>query len=159
MLFVLLFAPLYQGYLERLRARLFLRVGPPLVQPFRDQRKWSSKGTVRGTHTTWVSAIAPTIYFCAPLIVAILMPVLTRNPLPLAFMADMLGGGGCILTAGGFFLLAALDAGSPFATLGASRIRLVGVFTEPLIIFAAAAVGRSTNPFAVNAALGRAPWL
>ena len=95
MLFVLLFAPLYQGYLERLRARLFLRVGPPLVQPFRDQRKWSSKGTVRGTHTTWVSAIAPTIYFCAPLIVAILMPVLTRNPLPLAFMADMLGDTVC----------------------------------------------------------------
>lgn len=161
-LFVVLFAPLYRGYLERLRARLFLRVGPPLFQPFRDLRKWFSKETVRGTHTTWISAIAPTVYFCAPVIVALLIPVLTRNPLPLAFMADMLGGG-FILTAGGFFLLlAALDAGSPFATLGASRIRLVGVFVEPLItliLFAAAAVGGSTIPFVVNAALGSRPWL
>lgn len=160
--FVLLFAPLYRGYLERLRARLFLRVGPPFIQPFRDLRKWFSKETVRGTHTTWVSGLAPTIYFCAPLIVAMLIPVLTRNPLPLAFMADMLGGG-FILTAGGFFLLlAALDSGSPFASLGTSRIRLVGVFTEPLItliIFAAAAVGGSTIPFTVTATLGRSPWL
>ena len=162
LVFVLLFAPLYRGYLERLRARLFLRVGPPFVQPFRDLRKWFSKETVRGTHTTWVSGLAPTVYFCAPLIVAMLIPVLTRGPLPLAFMADMLGGG-LILTAGGFFLLlAALESGSPFAALGTSRIRLVGVFAEPLItliIFAAAAVGGSTIPFTVTATLGRNPWL
>ncbi len=161
-IFVLLFAPLYRGILERLRARLFLRVGPPVIQPFRDLRKWFAKETVRSTTTSWISGLAPIVYFCAPIIVAMLIPVLTRGPLPLAFMGDMLGGG-FILSAGGFFLLlAALDSGSPFTALGTSRIRLVGVFAEPLItliIFAAAAVGGSTIPFVVNATLASPRWV
>ena len=160
--FVLLFAPMYRGVLERLRARFFFRVGPPIVQPWRDLRKWFHKEIVRSEAATWLSGVAPIVYFCAPLIVAMLIPVLTRNPLPLAFMADMLGGG-FVLGAGGFFLLLhALDTASPFAVLGVSRIRLVGVFGEPLIVlivFGASAMGRSTIPFVVNAALGSRPWL
>ncbi len=160
--FVLGFAPLYRGVLERLRARLFLRVGPPVLQPYRDLRKWFSKETLRSERGTWIGAVAPVVYFCAPIVVAMLIPVLTAAPLPLAFMADMLGGG-FVLAAGGFFLLlAALDTASPYAVLGVSRIRLVGVFVEPLItlvIFAAAAVGGSTIPFVVNAALAAPRWV
>lgn len=159
--YVLAFSPLYRGLLERLRARLFFRVGPPARQPYRDLRKWFGKERLRSERTTWISSLAPIVYFCAPLIVTLLIPVLTAFPLPLAFMGDMLGGG-FVLGAGGFFLLlAALDAGSPYAVLGASRIRLVGVFTEPLVllaIFAAAAVGHATIPFVVNAALARPAW-
>jgi len=159
--FVLGFSPFYRGVLERLRARLFFRVGPPVIQPYRDLRKWFAKELVRSERTTWVSAIAPVVYFSAPLIVAMLIPVLTRGPLPLAFMADMLGGG-FVLGAGGFFLLLhALESGSPYAGLGASRVRLVGVFTEPLVtllVFAAASVGRSTVPFVVNATLASSRW-
>jgi len=161
-LFVLAFSPLYRGVLERWRARLFFRVGPPIIQPYRDLRKWFSKELVRSERATWVSALAPVVYFCAPLIVALLIPVLTRRPLPLAFMADMLGGG-FVLGAGGFFLLLhALDTGSPYAGLATSRIRLVGVFVEPLItliVFAAATVAASTIPFVVNATLAQPRWL
>jgi formate hydrogenlyase subunit 4 len=159
--FVLLLAPLYKGVLDRLRARAAFRVGPPVVQPYRDLRKWFAKETVRSGNATWVSAWAPVFYFIAPVIVAMLIPVLTAFPLPLAFMGDMLGGG-FILTAGGFWLLlAALDNGGPFSALGTSRIRLVGVFAEPLVvlaIFVAAAVGGTTIPFVVNAHFGAAPW-
>ena len=160
--FVLAFAPLYRGLLERWRARLFLRVGPPVLQPYRDLRKWFSKELVRSERASWISGLAPIVYFCAPVIVALLIPVLTRSPLPLAFMADMLGAG-FVLGAGGFFLLlAALDGGSAYAALGTSRIRLVAVFAEPLItliVFAAAAVGHATIPFVVNAALAEPAWL
>ena len=161
-LFVLGFAPLYHGILERLRARLFFRVGPPVIQPYRDLRKWFSKEVVRSERATWISVLSPVVYFCAPVIVTMLIPVLTRSPLPLAFMGDMLGGG-FILGAGGFFLLLhALDGASPYAGLGTSRIRLVGVFVEPLItlvICAAATVGASTVPFVVTAALAEPRWL
>ncbi len=160
--FVVGFAPLYRGLLERLRARLFWRVGPPILQPYRDLRKWFAKETVRSQRTTWISAWAPVVYFCGPILVAMLIPVLTRSPLPLAFMADMLGGG-FILTASGFFLLlAALDSASPYGVLGVSRIRLVGVFAEPLItlvIFAAASVAGSTIPFVVNATFASPAWV
>ena len=159
--FVLAFAPLYRGILERLRARAAFRTGPPILQPYRDLRKWLRKETLRSASTTWVAAAAPLVYFLAPVTVAILIPVLTAFPLPLAFMGDMLGGG-FILAGGGFWLLlAALDSGSPFAALGVSRIRLVGVFTEPLVVlavFAAAAVGGATIPFVVNAQMVTAAW-
>jgi formate hydrogenlyase subunit 4 len=159
--FVLAFAPLYRGILERLRARAAFRVGPPVMQPYRDLRKWFRKQTVRSASATWVSDVAPLVYFLAPVTVALLIPVLTAFPLPLAFMGDMLGGG-FILSAGGFWLLlAALDSSSPFAALGVSRIRLVGVFTEPLVVlavFAAAAVGGATIPFVVNVRLASAAW-
>jgi formate hydrogenlyase subunit 4 len=160
--FVLGFSPFYRGVLERLRARLFFRVGPPVIQPYRDLRKWFAKETVRSRRTTWISALAPVVYFSAPVIVAMLIPVLTRGPLPLAFMADMLGGG-FVLGAGGFFLLLhALESGSPYSGLGTSRVRLVAVFAEPLVtlvIFAAAAVGRSTVPFVVNTTLASPRWV
>ena len=161
-LFTLGFAPLYRGFLERLRARLFLRVGPPILQPYRDLRKWFAKETVRSNRSTWISAFGPVVYFCGPIIVAMLIPVLTASPLPLAFMADMLGGGFILSAAGFFLLLAALDSASPYAILGVSRIRLVGVFAEPLItlvIFTAAAVAGSTIPFAVSATLASHAWV
>ncbi len=160
--FVLLCAPLYRGVLERLRARLFCRVGPPVLQPYRDLRKWFSKETVRTERATALSALAPIVYFCGPVIVTMLIPVLTRSPLPLAFMADMLGGGFILGASGFFLLLAALDSASPYATLGVSRIRLVGVFAEPvitLVVFAAAAAAGSTIPFVVNATFTSAPWI
>jgi formate hydrogenlyase subunit 4 len=159
--FVLTFAPLYRGVLERMRARAAFRVGPPVVQPYRDLRKWLGKETVRSETATWVSAWAPVLYFLAPVIVATLIPVLTAFPLPLAFMGDMLGGGFILAGAGFWLLLAALDSGSPFAALGVSRIRLVGVFTEPLAtlaVFTAAAVAGTTVPFVVNADLASSAW-
>lgn len=159
--FVLLLSPLYKGVLERLRARAAFRVGPPVIQPYRDLRKWFVKETLRSEQATWVSAWAPVLYFLAPIVVAMLIPVLTAFPLPLAFMGDMLGGG-FVLTAGGFWiLLAALDSGGPYSALGTSRIRLVGVFVEPLVVlalFAAAAVGGSTVPFVVSARFVAPAW-
>lgn len=161
-LFVLAVSPLYRGILERVKARLSFREGPPIVQPYRDLRKWFGKERLRTVHTSWVSEVAPVLYFLAPLLVTMLIPALTAFPLPFAFMGDMLGGG-FILSAGGVLLLfAALDAGSAFSSLGASRVRLVGVFAEPLTylsVFVAATVAGTTIPFAVNQAFARSPFL
>lgn len=85
--FVLALAPLYRGVLERLRARAAFRVGPPILQPYRDLRKWFHKETVRSTSATWLAATAPLVYFLAPITVAILIPVLTAFPLPLVVLA------------------------------------------------------------------------
>lgn len=160
-LFVLLLAPLYRGILERVKARLLFRHGPPVTQPYRDLRKWWRKERLRTDSATWISGAAPIGYFLAPIIVTMLIPALTAFPLPFAFMGDMLGGG-FILAAGGLFLLlAALDAGSAFSGLGVSRVRLVGVFAEPLsflAVFVAASVASTTIPFVVNQTLVSAQW-
>jgi formate hydrogenlyase subunit 4 len=161
MTFVLLVAPLHRGILERFKARLMYRVGPPVLQPYRDLRKWFQKERLRTRYTTWVSQVAPYVYFSAPLLVASLIPVLTAFPLPFAFNADMLGGG-MILAAGGFaLLLAAMDAGSAVSLLGVSRVRLVSAFTEPLsylAVFTALTAAHTTVPFVVNQTLSGRAW-
>ncbi len=161
-LFVLSFSPLLKGIMERYRARLARRHGPPIWQPYRDLWKWWHKETVRSDQTSWVSEWAPLFYFVAPLIVAMLIPVLTAFPLPFAWMGDMLGGG-MILAAGGFALLmASLDSGSVYPVLGVSRIRLIATFTEPLVlllIFVAATAANATIPFVVNQTLSHSPWI
>ncbi len=160
-IFVLVVAPLYRGILETFKARLMYRQGPPIVQPYRDLRKWWAKETVRTDLTSFVSAFCPVGYFVAPLLVTMLIPALTAFPLPFAFMGDMLGGGFILGGGGLLLLLAALDAGSAFSALGVSRIRLVGVFTEPLsylAVFTAAAVASTTIPFVVNATWATARW-
>jgi formate hydrogenlyase subunit 4 len=160
-LFVLGLSPLLKGFMERYRARLNGRHGPPVWQPYRDLWKWWHKETVRTHQTSWVSDWAPAVYFVAPLIVCMLIPVLTTFPLPFAWMSDMLGGGMILGGAGLAFLLAALDSGSVYPVLGTSRIRLIGTFTEPLtlvLVFIAAEAANATIPFAVNQALGHPPW-
>jgi formate hydrogenlyase subunit 4 len=158
-LFVLAFAPLLKGFMDRVKARGQSRVGPPLFQPYRHLRKWFLKERLLAPHATVVSEWAPAIYFAAPILVTLLIPVLTTFPLPLAFMGDMLGGG-MILGAAGFCLLAAsLDAASPYTGIGVSRIRLIGTIGEPLTLmalFTAAAVGHATIPYVVNQAMAQA---
>ncbi|AEW06878.1 respiratory-chain NADH dehydrogenase subunit 1 [Sulfobacillus acidophilus DSM 10332] len=152
-LFVLGFAPLLKGIMDRYRARLNGRHGPPIWQPYRDLRKWWSKETIRSNRTSWISTGAPIVYFIAPILVAMLIPVLTTFPLPFAWMGDMLGGGMILGGAGLALLFAALDSGSVYPALGVSRIRLIGTFTEPLsliLVFTAASTAGATIPFIVN---------
>jgi formate hydrogenlyase subunit 4 len=154
-LFVLLFAPLLKGIMDRVKARGMRRVGPPILQPYRNLWKWAHKQLVRAEYTTGFADWVPVLYFTAPLVVTLLIPVLTTMPLPLAFMADMLGGGLILAGAGFVLLFYALDSGSAYAAIGVSRIRLIGTLGEPLTViavFTAAAVGRSTIPYAVNQA-------
>ncbi|MCY0897585.1 MAG: NADH-quinone oxidoreductase subunit H [Firmicutes bacterium] len=160
--FVLAFAPLLKGLMERYRARLARRHGPPIWQPYRDLWKWALKETVRSRYTSVISEWAPIIYFVAPLLVAMLIPVLTTFPLPFAWMGDMLAGG-MILGGGGLaLLLAALDSGSVYPILGVSRIRLIAAFTEPLsllLVFVAASAAKATIPFIVNQTFASRLWL
>jgi formate hydrogenlyase subunit 4 len=161
-LFVAVLSPLLRGILERVKARFLFRQGPPVWQPYRDLRKWFAKERLRSPYATWLSGFAPFAYFVAPLLVASMIPALTAFPLPFAFTADMLGAGFVLGGAGLFLLLAAFESGSAFSTLGVSRVRLVGVFSEPiafLAVFAASASAHATIPFAVNQVLNHAPWL
>jgi formate hydrogenlyase subunit 4 len=159
---VLVCAPLLRGIINRLKAMVQSKRGPSLWQPYRDLWKHLHKGSVVSEHATWIYRVTPYLAFITPLVVAMLIPVLTAYPLPLAFMGDMLAGG-FILSLGGFFTsLAAMDTASTFGGMGSSRSRVVSLLAEPvviLVLFTVALIAQVTIPFIVNQTLISAAYL
>ena len=153
---VVLMAPLLKGVIDNLKAKVQSRRGPPILQPYYDLAKLFQKERMRTPNASLIFRSAPYVAFAAPIAFAILIPVLTAAPVSWAFMADMVGSG-FVIGIGGFFVnLAAMDSGSPYGGLGASRARLVSSLAEPtfiVVFFAVAFVSGATVPFVVNKAL------
>src|SRR5579872_3811492 len=57
----LLFAPLLVGVINRTKAFIAGRRGPPLLQPYRDILKCLRRGAVYGHATSWVFGAGPII--------------------------------------------------------------------------------------------------
>ena len=98
--------------------------------------------------------------FACYLIVPLLIPVLTTFGLPLGYMGDILGGGFILALAGFLVAVAALETGSPYAQLGASRAMTFGAITEPAILFVVFTVALITStdlPYALAATVRSSP--
>ena len=148
-LVVLTLAPLYAGALTRAEAIVASKRGPSVLQPYRDLAKLLRKGSAISDQASWVFRGAPFVAFACYLTVSVIVPVITNEPLPLAFLADLIGGA-FVLT------LAAMDTASPFGGLGASRTTWVGSLAEPsliLVFFSVAALSNSDNPYLENHAI------
>jgi formate hydrogenlyase subunit 4 len=131
----LLLAPLLRGLIKKMKATFQLRQGPRLAQPYSDLAKLLRKEPVRSTTASWVFVAGPRIYFASAVVATTLVPtVLAAAPLE--------GAGGILLLVGllalGRFALAtaALDTGSPFGGMGASREMTVGALAEPALMLA-----------------------
>jgi formate hydrogenlyase subunit 4 len=159
-LVVLLGAPLYAGVLTRAEAIVTSRHGPSIWQPYRDLRKLLGKGSAISDQASWVFRGAPFVAFACYLTVSVIVPVLTNDPLPLAFLADLIGGAFVLTLASFVMSLAGLDTASPHGGLGASRASWVGSMAEPaliLVFFTVGAVSASDNPYLMNHAIADSP--
>lgn len=129
--------PLLVGCIRTSKARLQNRQGPPLWQPFWDIAKLIRKGETISDTTTWVFRAAPVISLAVMVAVALMIPWLgVAAPLPGdLFLVVYLMALGKFVTG-----LAALDAGSAFGALGASREATVSVQAEPVLLLALGAL-------------------
>jgi formate hydrogenlyase subunit 4 len=140
----LLLAPLLRGLVKRMKAALQLRQGPRLFQPYSDLAKLLGKEPVRPTTATWVFVAGPRVYFASALAATTLVPSLLAS-------APLEAAGGILLLVGflalGRFALAvaALDTGSPFGGMGASREMTVGALAEPALMLALFTAGLSAG--------------
>ncbi|MEW9570402.1 respiratory chain complex I subunit 1 family protein [Rhodanobacter sp. Si-c] len=146
-------SPLLQGFILRGEERVQRARGPSLLQPYRDLRKLFRKQLVVPETASWIFWTAPIVAFTAMLTVPLLIPVLTNFPLPLSDMGDILGGG-LVLTVGTFFVnLAALDSGSAYGGVGASRTVMITILAEPTLILVFVGItlmAHSMLPFVAN---------
>ena len=147
-------APGVSGVISRVEARLQGRRGPRVLQPYYDLAKLFRKEALAPEGASWVFLAAPLAAFTCYLTVPLLIPVLTSYPLPLGYMGDILGGGFILSLASFLVAVAALETGSPYAQLGASRAKTFAAITEPVVLFVVFTVALLTGtdlPYALAA--------
>ncbi len=140
-------APLLIGIVRRLKARLLGRTGPPLLQPWRDLIRLGRKQPLRAENASYLFAAAPFASFAATLAAASLVPSFALG-MTTAPVADLLLIAGLLMLGRCALALGAMDIGTAFGGIGASREMAFSVFAEPallLVIFTLALLSGTTN--------------
>ena len=140
----MLLAPLLLGVINRVKAFFAGRRGQPLAQLYFELYKLSRKTPVYSRTTTWVFKAGPVIGVSA-LVTALAVLPFAGRPSFLAFDGDFVFLL-CLLGLARFAtVLAALDTGSAFEGMGASREMQFAVFAEPALFLGLAALARVTG--------------
>jgi len=131
---VLLLAPLLQGVVRKVTARIQSRLGPPVLQPYYDLLKLLGKEDIESGESPAMQRFAALLSLASTLALACFVPMGSRAPLGGAGDAILLV---YLLTLVGVCtLLAGLAAGSTYSLLGASREMMAMVALEPLFAVA-----------------------
>ena len=131
----LVLAPLLPGIINRVKAKFAGRHGKPVLQTYYDIVKLLRKGEVISRTTTWTFAAAPSVALATTLCALALLP-LGGAVSPLAFAGDFVLAA-YLLGMGRFaIMLGALDTGSAFEGMGASREATFSALAEPVFFLA-----------------------
>lgn len=147
MLLVLLLAPLFTGFVRKVKARLLRRQGPPLLQPYRDLIRLCRKEVVLAESASWLFRIIPYLVFAAIWVAASLVPTF-RADLLFSWSADLIAIVALLGSARFYLALAGLDVGTSFGGIGSSREVMIASVAEPamiMIVFTLALIAGSTQ--------------
>jgi formate hydrogenlyase subunit 4 len=147
MALVLLLAPAVTGLVRKIKARLQRRAGPPILQPYRDLRRLCGKEVVLADNSSWLFRMAPYVIFAATWVAAALIPTF-QTGLLFSWSGDLIAIVALLGLARFFQAAAALDTGTSFGGIGASRELMIASLAEPamiMITFTVALVAGSTQ--------------
>ena len=126
--FGIFFGLLYKGIDRKISAHMQGRIGPPIVQPFRDVRKlFTKENIVPENAIDWIFNLAPVVGLIASIALLLYLPVGGLDPLAGGLLGSSVIFGDLILilylliipslamVIGGF------ASGSPYSTVGAQR--------------------------------------
>ena len=151
-LLALLLAPLLLGIINRVKARFAGRQGRPLLQTYFDLARLVRKGAVISRTTSWLFAAGPTVSLAAVCCALLLVPA-GGQAAPARFtgdfmlMAYLLGLSRLVL------VLSALDTGSSFEGMGASREAVFSALAEPVLFFCFLCLASQTEGLSLSAML------
>ncbi len=151
-LLALLLAPLLGGIVHRVKARFAGRIGPPLLQPYHDLVKLLRKGAVYSRTTSWVFRLGPVMGLAAAAGCLTVLPI-GGIPAPLAFPGDLLLLAYLMGLMRFVTITAALDTGSAFEGMGASREAWYSMLAEPALILGLAALAVHTGSASLSGML------
>jgi len=145
----LVLAPLMTGVINRTKAHFAGRLGRPLLQAYYDLSKLLRKGAVYSRTTTWLFRAGPIVGLCASVIAVTMLP-LGGVPALIAFPGDFVLFA-YVLAMGRFFTVtAALDTGSAFEGMGASREASFSALAEPVLLLGLLALVRFSGSMSLS---------
>ncbi len=147
MLLVAAAAPLFTGAVRKIKSRLMRRVGPPVLQPYRDLARLMRKEAVAAANASWLFRATPYLVFAATWVAAALVPTFATG-LAFSWTADLIAIIALLGSARFFLALAGIDIGTSFGGIGSSREMLIASLAEPammMIIFVLALIAGSTQ--------------
>jgi formate hydrogenlyase subunit 4 len=161
MLLALLVAPLFTGFVRKVKARLLRRRGPPVIQPYLDLARLMRKEVVLADNASWLFRVTPYLVFAVIWVAASLVPTF-RTDLVFSWSADLIAIIALLGSARFFLALAGLDVGTSFGGIGSSREVMIASLAEPamiMMVFTVALIAGSTQlstvaAFMVSPAVG-----
>jgi len=120
----------FSGIVIRTKSIMSGRKGAGILQPLKDVWRLFRKGAVYSETSSFIFRIAPSIYFSTVLMAIFLIPF-DNYPGILSFRGDFVFFA-YVLALGKFFMIiGAMDTGSSFEGMGASREALYSMLAEP----------------------------
>ena len=147
MMLVVVVAPLILGITRKVKARLLRRIGPPLLQPYRDLWKLAHKEAVIAHNASWLYRSAPYLVFAVTWVAAALIPTYSSG-LIFSWSADLIAIVALLATGRFALSLAGMDVGTAFGGIGSSREAMIASLAEPammMIAFTVALVAGTTQ--------------
>ncbi|HOP63109.1 MAG TPA: NADH-quinone oxidoreductase subunit H [Spirochaetota bacterium] len=126
----LAFAPLFEGIVRKLTAKVQSRQGPPVIQPYYDIIKLLGKENF--VVENWAFKLAPLMSFAAILSVICFVPLGYKSNF-LTQYADVITIIYLLTMGGVSILLGALSSRNTFAMMGASREMVTMIMVEPVL--------------------------
>ena len=141
----LILAPLLPGIINRTKSCFAGRKGQPLLQTYYDLARLLQKSAVYSRTTSWIFRAGPLAGLAAAAAALLVLPI---------------GGGAAVFSFTGDFIfliyllgvmrfftvMAALDTGSAFEGMGASREVQFSVLAEPALLLSLLAMGKIGDP-------------
>jgi formate hydrogenlyase subunit 4 len=140
----LILAPLLLGIVNRTKSIIAGRRGPPVLQHYRDLAKYLRRGAVYSDTTSWMFRLGPVIGL-ATAAAALLVTPFGGIGAPVPFTGDLIVLAGLFALGRFATILAALDTGSSFEGMGASREMHFAALAEPALLLALATLAQATD--------------
>jgi formate hydrogenlyase subunit 4 len=147
LLLLALVAPLLTGFVRKLKARLLGRIGPGLLQPYRDLARLLRKEVVLAPNASWLFRASPYLIFAAIWFAAAIVPTFAIG-LTLSRAGDLIALVALLGTARFVLALAGMDIGTSFGGIGSSREMMIASLAEPamlMVTFTVALLVHSTS--------------
>jgi formate hydrogenlyase subunit 4 len=130
MLLILFCSIFFTGIIIRTKSIASGRKGPGILQPVKDVIRLFRKGSIYSETTSLIFRIAPVISFSSVIMACLVVPFGSYKGI-VSFDGDFIFFA-YVLALGKFFsIIAAMDTGSSFEGMGASREALYSMFAEP----------------------------